>query len=78
MSIALQISQLYSHNSSVNGNFTTYLLKQATLQDLIESLIMNPPLFEIGTDNHWVNASAYEANFDRFLKMIQLYFSNDR
>ena len=72
MSIALQISQLYSSNSSVNVNFTSYLTMQTAYVNLIDSLIMNPPVFEIGIDNQWMNVSSYINGVTKFLAALQM------
>ncbi|CAE1282685.1 unnamed protein product [Acanthosepion pharaonis] len=75
------IDQLYNASfplDAVKINFTKIFLNQAKYLSLIDSLIMNPPQLVIGTDNSWMNVSLYQGKINMFLKIIQLYYLDER
>ena len=47
-------------------------MMQTAYVNLIDSLIMNPPVFEIGIDNQWMNASSYINGVTKFLAALQM------
>ena len=70
----LQIEQLYNESfplDQVKLNFTSLMASETKQMKLIESLINDPPMVDIGINHNWLNGSLYMKSINTFLAELQ-------